>query len=191
MNVRYAFAEGSAVPPHWSFVAADRGTRLLENQNVLPRAFIPRAVTIGDNPFIWEGILKEKDFSARGWIVVPGESPRQEPNGSGSLTVRKEGMGGLAIRAHLDSNAWVVVSETAWKGWRGYVDEKPAKLRTADGMFLAMYLPAGDHNARLIYWPRSFVVGRAITAITLVLIGLGSSIVLLRRRRGPLRATMP
>src|SRR5216684_1891408 len=190
MNVRYAFADGSLVPPpQWSFVAADRGTQLLENQNVLPRVFIPREVTIGDNPFIWEGILKERDFGSRGWIVVPGESPRQEPNGSGSLTVRREGMGALAIRSHLDSNAWVVVSETAWKGWRAYVDEKPAKLRTADGMFLAMYLPAGDHDVRLIYWPRSFVVGRAISVITLLLIGLGSAIVLLRRRRGALRAS--
>jgi hypothetical protein len=191
MNVRYAFAEGSAVPPHWSFVAADRGTQLLENQNVLPRAFIPRAVTIGDNPFIWEGILKEKDFGARGWIVVPGESPRQEPNGSGSLTVRREGMGALSIRSHLDTNAWVVVSETAWKGWRAHVDGEPAKLRIADGMFLAMYLPAGDHDIRLTYWPRSFVVGRAITAITLLLIGVSAAIVLLRRRGGTLRATMP
>ncbi len=191
MNVRYAFTEGSAVPPHWSFVAADRGTQLLENQNVLPRAFIPRAVTIGDNPSIWEGVLKEKDFSARGWIVVPGESPRQEPNGSGSLTVRKQGMGALSIRSHLDANAWVVVSETAWKGWRAHVDGEPAKLRIADGMFLAMYLPAGDHDVRLTYWPRSFVVGRAITVVTLLLIVVSAAIVLLRRRRGALRATMP
>ncbi len=93
-------------------------------------------------------------------------------------------MGALVIRAHLDSNAWVVVSETAWKGWHAYVDEKPAKLRTADGMFLAMYLPAGDHDVRLIYWPRSFVVGRTISVVTLLLIGFGSVIVLLRRRRG-------
>jgi hypothetical protein len=192
LNVRYAFAEGSVVPPsQWSVVATDRGTQLLENQNVLPRAFIPKAITIGDNPFIWEGILKEKDFGGRGWIVVPGESPRQEPNGSGSLTVRKQGMGSLAIRSHLDANAWVVVSETAWKGWRAYVDEKPVKLRTADGMFLAMYVPAGDHDVRLIYWPRSFVVGRAISAVTLLLLGVSMAIVLLRRRRGALRATMP
>ncbi|HXA18308.1 MAG TPA: YfhO family protein [Thermoanaerobaculia bacterium] len=193
MNVRYAFAESSVLPPpHWSFVASDRGTQLLENQNVLPRAFIPRAVTIGDNPFIWEGILKENDFGARGWIVVPGESHRQEPNGSGSLTVRREGMGALSIRSHLVSNAWVVVSETAWKGWRAHVDGEPAKLRIADGMFLAMYLPAGDHDVRLTYWPRSFVVGRAISAVTLLLIGVSAAmIVLLRRRRGALRATMP
>ena len=162
----------------------------MENQNVIPRAFIPKAVTIGDNPFVWEGILKEKDFAARGWILIPGESSRQEPNGSGSVIVRKRGMGALAIRSHLDSNAWMVVSETAWKGWRAYVDEKPAKLRTADGMFLAMYLPAGDHDVRLIYFPRSFVVGRAISAVTLLLICVSSAIALLRRR-GMLRATMP
>ena len=79
---------------------------------------------------------------------------------------------------------WVVVSETAWKGWRAYVDGKPTKLRIANEMFLAMYLPAGDHNVRLIYWPRSFVIGRTISAITHLLLGVSSAILLLRRRRG-------
>lgn len=186
MNVRYAFAERSVVPPpQWSFVAADRGLQLLENHNVLPRAFIPAKVLVGDNPLatFGEGIEKEKDFGARSWIVVPGENHRQEQNGSGHLTVRESGMGGLAIQSHLDSNTWVVVSETDWKGWRAYVDGKPTKLRTADGMFLAMFLPAGDHDVRLIYWPRSFVVGRAISGATLLLLGVGAAIMMLWRRR--------
>jgi hypothetical protein len=186
MNVRYAFAERSVVPPpHWTLVAADRGSQLLENQNVLPRAFIPSRIVIGDDPLksFGEGIKTEKDFGARSWIAVPEESPGEQPNGSGSLIVRNRGMGALAIRSHLDSNAWVVVSETAWKGWRAYVDGTPTKLRIANGMFLAMFLPAGDHDVRLTYCPRSFVIGRAISAITLLLLAVSSAIVLLRRRR--------
>jgi hypothetical protein len=49
-------------------------------------------------------------------------------------------------------------------------------------MFLAMFLPAGDHDVRLIYWPRSFVVGRATSVTTLLLLVAGSAILLLRRR---------
>jgi uncharacterized membrane protein YfhO len=92
-------------------------------------------------------------------------------------------MRAFAMHAHLDSNSWVIVTETAWKGWRAYTDGKPTKLRTADGMFLAMLLPAGDHDVSLVYWPQSFVIGRAISGITLLLIAAGSVLVWLRRRR--------
>jgi len=185
LNVKYAFAARSYVPPpEWSVVAADRGTQLLENHNVLPRAFIPARILLGDDPLMsfGEGIKSERDFRARSWIVLPKEGSREETNGSGSLTIKKNGMRAFAIRAHLDSNAWVVVTETAWKGWRAYIDGKPTKLRTADGMFLAMLLPAGEHDVRLVYWPQSFVIGRAISVITILLIAAGSAIVFMRRR---------
>lgn len=185
LNVRYAIADRSFVPPpHWSFVAADRGSQLLENHNVLPRAFIPKSVLIGENPLVSFGdqIRSQDDFGARSWIVVPDENPREQGNGPGSLTVREEGMGALSIQSHLEANAWVVVSETAWKGWRAHVDGKPARLRVANGMLLAMYLPAGDHHVRLDYWPRSFVLGRAISAVTLLLLAASSVIVRWRRR---------
>jgi hypothetical protein len=186
LNVKYAFAGRSFVPPpQWSVVATDRGTQLLENHNVLPRAFIPAKILIGDSPIasFGDAIKSEKDFRARSWIVIPKENAREETNGSGSLTIRKRGMRAFAIRAHLDSNAWVIVTETAWKGWRAYVDGQPVKLRTANGMFLAMPLPAGNHDVRLVYWPKSFVIGRTISAITLLLIAAGSVTALVRRRR--------
>ncbi|MEA2238226.1 MAG: hypothetical protein QOC81_2950 [Thermoanaerobaculia bacterium] len=185
MNVRFAFADRDVVPPpQWSVVAADRGSQLLENHAVLPRAFIPTRVMIGDNPLVsfGEGIKTQRDFGALSWITIPGEVPREEQNGTGRLTIRKVGMGAFAIESHLDSEAWVIISETAWKGWRAYIDEKPTKLRIADEMLLAVRLPAGVHNVRLVYWPRSFVIGRAISATALLLCGIGAVMVLLRRR---------
>jgi len=189
LNVKYALAQRDFVPPpQWSVVAADRGTQLLENHNVVPRAFIPMKILIGNDPLgaFGEGIKLEKDFRAKSWIDVPKEGPREETNGTGSVTIKKHGMRAFAMHAHLDSNTWVIVTETAWKGWRAYIDGKPTKLRTADGMFLAMLLPAGDHDVSLVYWPQSFVIGRAISASTLLLIAAGSVIVWLRQRRGSL-----
>ncbi|MGH9423879.1 MAG: hypothetical protein ACRD3J_28140, partial [Thermoanaerobaculia bacterium] len=119
LNVKYALALRS-MPAGWSLVMADRGSQLFENQHVLPRAFIPKNVFISGVPFVSYGndFRTAPDYGERGWIVDPGASPHDEKNGSGSLNIRKRGMGTLMIDARLDSNSWVIVSEMAWKGWR-------------------------------------------------------------------------
>lgn len=186
LNVKYALAEKSMpLPDGWSLVMQDRGSQLFENQHVLPRAFIPKSVFLSGEPFVSYGqdFRTARDYGERSWIVDPGAAPHEEQNGSGSLNIRKRGMGTLLIGARLDSDAWVVVSEMAWKGWRAYIDGKPTKLRSANGMLLAMLLPSGQHEVRLVYLPRSFVVGRAISAGTLVVIAISAGIALIRRRR--------
>jgi uncharacterized membrane protein YfhO len=65
---------------------------------------------------------------------------------------------------------WVVVSETTWKGWRAYVDERRVRMQIANLAFLAVYVPAGKHIVRVVYWPESFVIGRAISLTTLIVL---------------------
>lgn len=65
---------------------------------------------------------------------------------------------------------WVVISQTAWKGWRAYVDGEPTKIRRANHAFIAIYVPRGVHEVHLNYWPRSFTTGRAISAFTILLL---------------------
>jgi uncharacterized membrane protein YfhO len=52
-------------------------------------------------------------------------------------------------------------------------------------MLQAMLLPSGQHEIRMVYLPNSFVVGRAISAITLVSIALAAVVASIRRRRLP------
>lgn len=185
LNVKYALALRSmALPAGWSLVMTDRESQLFENQHVLPRAFIPKNIFISGVPFVSYGkdFRTAPDYGERSWIVDAGVAPHDEKNGSGSLSIRKQGMGTLLITARLDSNAWVVVSEMAWKGWRAYIDGKPTKLRSANGMLQAMLLPAGQHEVRLVYLPHSFVVGRVISAITLVSLAAAAMVAFFRRR---------
>ena len=62
------------------------------------------------------------------------------------------------------------MSETAWKGWRAYVDGRRVKIQRANAALLGVYVPAGKHRLRLRYWPQSFVVGRAVSAGALLAI---------------------
>src|SRR5439155_19235681 len=75
MNVRYALqVTERPVPDGWKEIAAQAGTRLLENERVLPRAFIPRNIRV-NAPWSAFGpeLMDARDFSNRSWIAIEGE----------------------------------------------------------------------------------------------------------------------
>jgi hypothetical protein len=97
---------------------------------------------------------------------------QSQPNATGTIaTVRAKN--GLTLDAHMDADAFVVISQTAWDGWRAFVDGKRVALRRANHAFLAVWVPAGEHRVRLVYLPRSFVIGRGITFAALIFLALG------------------
>jgi hypothetical protein len=172
MNVRYAFAPQSAgVPEGWKRIGEQPGMQLFENSRVLPRAFVPRRVRVNSD---WNSLgpemMAEKDFAERAWITIPAEPSHESENGSGRVEIENRGMRRFRLRASMQSPAWVVITESAWKGWRAYIDGKPTRIHRANQAFLAIFVPAGTHRVRLEYWPQSFVVGRAITCGTVLIL---------------------
>ena len=54
------------------------------------------------------------------------------------------------------------------KGWRAYVDEKPAKLLQANTMFMALPVESGSHQIRLVYHTPGLRTGAIITLIGII-----------------------
>jgi hypothetical protein len=170
LNIRFAVvSQSDPIPDGWRDVVIDHGSRLIENMRVLPRAFVPRNVRIGVSNEV-EDMSAATDFANVAWLDVAGVA-HDAPNGPGSVTISRRKLG-FHIDATMDRDGFVVVSEAAWKGWRAYVDERPATIVRADHAFLGVFVPVGKHAIRLTYLPQSFVIGRAITFGTLATIAL-------------------
>ena len=162
LNVRYAIAD--AAPPGWRKI----GDRLFENDNVMPRVSVPRVARIGlsDEDALAE-MLRETDFRERVWISADQRGERV--NGPGAVTLVSRRLGGeYQLDADMHGDGWIVVSDTAWKGWRAYIDGRRVTTTRANIAFLSVFVPKGKHAVRLVYWPESFVIGRAISALTLL-----------------------
>jgi hypothetical protein len=178
MNVRFALAlPDSPIPPSWRLIGRYPGYALLENSRALPRAFVPRVVHTGV-----ENIIRDmracSDFGAEAWIETPGPT-MDVANGTGSVRVRSDGAR-LSLHASMQSPGWIVVSETAWSGWRASSGGNPIKLHFADRAFLGMYLPAGDRDIVLSYRPKSVTNGAIASIATAVGLMLFAFV---RRRR--------
>jgi hypothetical protein len=179
MNVRFALAlPESPIPPSWRLIGRYPGYALLENSRALPRAFVPRVVHTGTNDVIRD-MRACSDFGAEAWIETP-DPTTDVANGKGSVRVRADGSR-LLLHASMQSPGWIVISETAWKGWRATSSGAPIKLHFADHAFLGMFIPAGDHDIVLSYQPRAATNGAIASIATAV--GLMLVAILSRRRR--------
>ncbi len=170
MNVRFALAlPESAVPPGWRRLGLYPGYQLLENSRVLPRAFVPRVIHTGTNDVI-SSMSACRDFGAEAWIETEGP-PADVNNGAGDVSVRAEGSR-LMLHASMRASGWIVVSETAWKGWRAKMGRSPIKVHFADRAFLGIYVPDGDHDIEMTYLPHAVTTGAIISIAAALLLGV-------------------
>ena len=170
LNVRFALAlPDQPVPDGWKAITDGPGMRLLENTRVLPRSFIPRTVRLGSSKDDLLDMVHQRDFAERSWVTAsrtgPDRDDRDVVNGTGTLQLRRRGST-HHISAHMNEPAWVVISETAWKGWRASIDGRSTPVFIANHAFLGIHVPKGNHEVVLRYLPDSFVWGRRVTGVT-------------------------
>ncbi|HEX3070388.1 MAG TPA: YfhO family protein [Thermoanaerobaculia bacterium] len=164
MNVRYALALPETVPtPGWRLVGKYPGYQLLENSAALPRAFIPRLIHSGASDVI-AGMRACRDFASEGWIETTG-APASAANGEGTVAVRALGSR-VTLHASMRSPGWIVISETAWRGWAATMGHQRLKVHFADRAFLGIYVPAGEHDIELSYRPKAVTTGAIISVVS-------------------------
>lgn len=180
MNVRYAVALPETLPPAgWRSLGHFAGYQLLENARALPRAFVPARVHTGTRDDLVE-MRACRDFAADAWVTTPGAAADAD-NGPGSVTIRAAA-GRLALHSSLTFPSWIVISESAWKGWRATLDgTTPLKIHIADHAFLAVYVKAGEHDVDLAYRPRAAANGAIISIATALALAAFAIV----RRRSP------
>jgi hypothetical protein len=190
LNIRYMIVPPATVEvSSWKRLVRDKGGQLFENTAALPRAFVPAHVRYepSSTPILAQ-MLKATDFADMAWIEAREYPPHQITNGPGRVTTRRARLG-FDLDAAMDGDGWIVVSQTAWTGWRAYVDGKRVETKYANHAFLGVFVSKGRHHVRLIYLPDSFTRGRAISFATLALLVV---IPLTRRAmRGRRRSSSP
>jgi hypothetical protein len=210
LNARFLIAPRTmAFDRPWSRDGGARGIRLFSNNRVLPRAFVPeRVLRAGSATETIAAMSRESDFAARAWIEHDEVPVAGADNGGGSVVARRRGSG-YRLDVELERAAWIVVSETAWRGWRATargetpgesLSESPGEnlgedsaelmaleIAFANHAFLGIRAPAGRSTIDLAFRPRSHQAGLAISAIS----GLLALLLAGMARRGARRSRRP
>jgi len=174
LNIRYLLVSLDSEPPspQWKLIAQDKGSKLFENTAAMPRAFVPPVVWYRPSgKAVLAEMLESDDFTERVWIEVPEYPAQNIINGSGHVITHRA-KNGFDLDATMQHAGWVVISETAWNGWRAYIDGRRVQPRIANHAFIGVHVPEGHHHVRLIFIPEAFTRGRAISFGTLGLLAI-------------------
>jgi hypothetical protein len=174
LNAKYVIAAKDVTLDWQKFVPvfdADPALNVYLNRKALPRAqVIHRAIVAPDHEAAFAA-LQGSDFDPATTVVVEGG---QALGGmpSGPVTIRFEAYSPNEIRLSVDTpaDAYLVLSEVWYPGWRATVDRVPAPVLRANFAFRAVRLGPGQSEVHLIFAPRSWRLGLAISSLTLLIL---------------------
>jgi hypothetical protein len=102
---------------------------------------------------------------------------------SASVEIRAENPNRLSVALQASEAGYLVIADVWYPGWTARVDGKPETILTANYIFRAVSIPAGDHRVELSYQPLPFYVGAM--ASTLAWVGIIFYIILRVRAGRP------
>ena len=177
LNVRFHVSAVRAGAAGLRLVAArrdqwGRDVFIHEDPAALPRVFFAR----------WGRAVP--DFAtALGALLRPGWSWREAAVegfpapvavwGEGRVTGLDRGPGRLSARVEAAGPAFAVVSETAYPGWRAFVDGNRTRTWRVDALVMGIEVPAGRHELRMVYAPPVFSLGLFLSVFSFVALAAG------------------
>lgn len=147
-----------------------------ENPNFVPRAYIVSDFEIISNP---ESILKRlfsNEFNYRENVILE-KKPKFDKSNTKIISntnprITDYKPNSVVIKTDTISDAFLVMSDNYYPGWKAYIDRKETKIYRANYTFKAIEIPRGKHTVLFRYKPNSFYAGTAISTITLLFLGL-------------------
>ncbi|MFP3870213.1 MAG: YfhO family protein [Syntrophobacteria bacterium] len=183
LNVKYVLAEGPIALPGFVPVQDGPGTsRLYENRNYLPRAFLVHDFQVLGSEEEFSRAFNDPHFDPRRTVLlerVPARLSelRQEPAVPGHearVRVLTYENNRLVLAVDTPQSALLFMSETYYPGWKAYVDGKEEQILRANYAFRAVPVGPGSHTVELVCRPLSFRIGLSVTLATaFILLGWG------------------
>jgi uncharacterized membrane protein YfhO len=89
------------------------------------------------------------------------------------LNIVQDGPNDIKIDVTSSQDAWLVLADTWYPGWRAAVDGEATEVLHANFLFRAVRVPAGVHEITFAYRPVSAVVGSSLSGLGLLaLVGM-------------------
>lgn len=139
-----------------------------EAPHVLPRAYVARSIITpnGARPL---DIIASRGFDPFRSAVIEGDGVSSQAGGAIiPATITQYEPDTVELVADSDMAGMLVLTDTHYPGWVATVDGVEAPIHRANELFRAVPVAAGRHVVRFTFKPRSFRVGAALAALSLL-----------------------
>ena len=174
LNAKYLVA-GKDVTLDWEKYApvfdVDPALNVYLNQNALPRALVVHHAIAAPNHEGAFAATQSPDFDPVTTVVVEGGQALDEtPSSPATIGFEAYSPNEIRLRVNTPADAYLVLSEVWYPGWRATVDGEPAPVLRANYAFRAVRLEPGEHQVHMTYAPRSWRLGVAVSGLTLLIL---------------------
>ena len=174
MNVRYLIKPAAAPDPNPIY--HDARWKIYENPGAFPRGWlVHQAVVEPSGDAVFRRLDDPSiDLHKVAVLDAPLAQPLGDPAGAAeSVRFLSYEPDRMAIEVKSAKPALLVLSEFHYPGWQATVNGKPAAIYKADGALRAIWAPEGASRIELNYRPASFLVGGALTLLTVLGVASG------------------
>ena len=137
-----------------------------------PKSSRPRAELLSevhwvpDEAAAWASLA---EVSTRVVVAVGPGQPSSETRSLGQVrtaaTMGPRNTGSIRLETSAPSPALLVVRDAWFPGWEARVDGQPTPIHLADGVFMGVQVPAGEHAVELRYRTPGFRLAATISAL--------------------------
>ncbi len=152
-------------------------TRIYENRNVLPRAWLTSQVQSSQPDQILAAVKTSKlpnglifDPREKALIEEPIDFPDQIQDPNATVQVEFPSETQVRLQTRSTQPSFLVLSDVFYPGWQAYIDGKPAHIFQTNYIFRGVQLPAGDHTVTFSFRPLSFAIGCGISGASFALL---------------------
>ncbi|MDQ5856796.1 MAG: YfhO family protein, partial [Acidobacteriota bacterium] len=176
LNVGYFVSAPRREPPgqRWHAVYSGADGTVFQNRSALPRVFSPARIEAAPSARA-AASPRRADWGERA-LVAPSEwrgrtRPAAGPNGSAAVSRYRESANAVRFHAAVPDGrpaliATSIVDDGGW-GARGEA-RATVSVGRANGPFLALVLPPGEHDVVLRYTAPGFRLGASVSVVALV-----------------------
>jgi hypothetical protein len=132
---------------------------VMDVPGALPRVYVPSRVHVAEDGAPYRPLFEPTFEPGQDVVVFEGDYVAAEKEARGSARILDDRPDRVRIEAALDGRGLVVLLDGADRGWRAFVDDRPAPVLRVNGAFRAVETPAGSHQVEFVYRPASLIRG--------------------------------
>lgn len=148
--------------PTWSIV---------ENKNVLPRAYIVENTEVHQGQNILNRLFDEA-FNEKTTAIIE-EAVTLKNHGKStfvaSAKIKKMQATNILLSTLTNSDGFLILTDNFYPGWKAFVDNVEVKIYRTNYTLRGIVVPAGSHTIRFSYEPLSFKLGVHVSGVFLLI----------------------
>lgn len=175
LNVRYITAQGPVQIPGFETIHSDQQGTIIENQDVLPKAwFVDEVEILGSQPEILRRISEDFDAGSVAFVAdqLSGEV-YSDPQSSVSVTDYNANR--ITLEISRSEPGFLVLGEIWYPpGWTATLNGDEIDIFRTNYVLRGFEIPAGDHQLEMVLNPVWYSAGNWLARIgTIILFGAG------------------